>query len=123
MLKEIERRAAICYLTLVIALFIVVLRVVTVALGTENSVAANGTALKRIPLSRQRGSFFDCNMKPITNNKVKYVSLVTDLSSAAQTLQLYFNNEETADILSRLKLEKLPVIYSDMDISGKGVVS
>ncbi len=123
MLKESEKRVAICYFAVTLAMFMVALRVVSVAFSPKMSEAVDGSATSSVTLSLQRGSFFDCNMKPITNNRVKYLSLITDLSAAPETLSHYFNNEETADIISRLKEEKLPIIYTDIDISGRGVIS
>ncbi len=123
MLQLSERRVAVCYFMLVTAMFLIIMRIVNIALDPEFQTAATANSVHTVKVSRQRGTIFDCNMKPITNATKKYTSLITDIPAASVALTDIFSESEAADILGEIRSGSLPLITSDRDISGNGIVS
>ncbi len=123
MLKPYERRIGISYFLLLVAMFLVAVRIVNLSLDPKLSSVANSTAMRTVTLSRQRGTVFDRNMEPITNREKKYVTLITDIPSASITLCDYFTSGEVEGILRSVREGGLPMITTDKRISGEGLVS
>ncbi len=123
MLKMSERRVAICYFTMTVAMFLVIMRIVNIALDSKFQAVAANNSIRTVTVARQRGTIFDCNMKPITNSKKKYTSLITDIPGASVSLADLFGEKEASDILGEIRNGSLPLITSDRDISGNGIVS
>ncbi len=118
-----EKRVAVCYLLILAAMFGAIMRLVNLMLDPSLTVAANGTAMRTVTVCRQRGTLFDCNMEPITNRNKKYITLITDISAAANSLDDYFSPAETKDILSSAKEKKTGIVTSGKNLTGEGLAS
>lgn len=108
---------------IVTAMFLVIMRIVNISFDPEFQAAAAENSVRSVTVSRQRGTIFDCNMKPITNAEKQYTSLITDIPAASVTLCDYFSDQEVADILAEIRNGSLPIITCNRDISGSGIVS
>ncbi len=122
-MKTVHRRVAFCYFTVLVAMFLTVLRVVDIALDPRYFATANSTASRSITITGQRGTIYDCNMEPLTNSKENYLSLVTDIPSATVTLKNYYSEAETALLLAELQENSVPIITTERDITGNGIIS
>lgn len=123
MLRSSERRVATCYFLMVTAMFLVIMRITNIALDPEFQVAATENSVRTVTVSHQRGTIFDCNMKPITNSNKRYISFITDIPSAMVTLYKHLSEEETARIIQEIRKGDIPMITTDREISGNGIVS
>lgn len=121
MLKTFEKRALICYFLLLVAMFALIMRIVNIAFDPKLTEAAGQTGVKTVTVGRQRGTIFDCNMKPITNGRQKYITLITEPLQAAVTLTEYFSGNEIGDILGSDRGNI--IITTDKNITGSGVMS
>lgn len=121
MSKAMARRIVGCYFVILVAMFLVIMRVINVAFDTRLQNALNDASLSSVGVKFQRGTIYDCNMKPLTNNVTRYISVITDKQKAMLTLTKYFGEAKAAKKLSAVKEDKCPVIYTDCEIKGEGL--
>lgn len=96
-------------LFIIFALFMYsILRVSVIAVSDYNNILENQNCVK-LKISDLRGTIYDCNMIPLTNNKKKVVAAVSPTERAKTALKSKLNGEELKKALDKLELGK-PII-------------
>ncbi len=95
-------RVIVCYILCIVLFFVSVLRLTTLSTAnyTEVQTAKNGI---RLTIGRQRGTIYDCNNTPLTNDKELIMASVLPTPNAIITLRSVLKGEELASALDRLK--------------------
>ena len=73
--KAFATRSVICFFIILSLLLFSVARVAVISLENYSAVAAEQSKF-RINISRVRGTIYDCNMVPLTNNFTRRVAAV-----------------------------------------------
>ncbi len=123
MSKAMARRIIVCYFFITVAMFLVIMRVINVAFDPRLTAAAKTSSQKSVAVIYERGTIFDCNMKPITNNEERYVSVITDIPKASVTLSKRLGERRAAELLRGVREGSEPIVYTDCEIRGEGIVS
>ncbi len=97
-----SNRSAICYFLLISLFFTAFLRVAVVAKSDYTAVLQSHGKLK-LSAGKIRGTIYDCNMKPITNNQSKIIACVSPTNRAKTALTTVLKGEELENVLNRLK--------------------
>lgn len=97
------------------------LRIAAIATSDYNEVYLNQNRLK-ITISKQRGTIFDCNMKPITNSDKKIIAAVSPTPRAITAISSVLKGEELEGLLNSLKSGKPVLAEVPKEISCDGIV-
>lgn len=114
------KRIAICYTLVVIALFVCVLRVYAISTSEKYLEAAEGVNSRKIVLSQDRGTIFDCNMNRLTNEKEKTFAVIFDSPEAITSLYQIFHTEEIKTITDEIRKNGFAVraVSRNFDVEG-----
>ncbi len=97
-------RGLLCYFLMMLLFLFCVLRVTVIATSSYGELQ-EAQSLYTVEVSRPRGTIYDCNMVPITNNECRYVAAVLPSDNAIESVIQY------ADINTLTSLKnKLPAI-------------
>ncbi len=102
------RRTAVCYL-IICALFLSCILRITIICTRDYTSVANSQNYYRLKISNLRGTIYDRNMKPLTNNVKKTVAAVTPTPRAITAISSVLEDEELKSTLNSLK-NGVPVI-------------
>ena len=106
--KILARRAVICFFIVMFLLLSCVLRVAVIISGNYSEIAARQSSF-RINVSRIRGTIYDCNMVPLTNNKTKTIAAVSPTPSGVMAINNCATGKELENAIDTLKDNK-PVV-------------
>ncbi len=110
-------------IVLFIAIFISLLRIVSVALNQTFSAAAQRQGSYKLTVSRQRGTIFDANMLPITNNETEIIAAVTPAFGVMDEIREYLYDESPATLAHRLADGKPVLVRLKEEVNTKNVKS
>lgn len=116
--KIFARRSGISFFIIILLFLSCILRIASISTLNYSAALANTNKLK-ITVSKCRGSIYDCNMVPITNNTKKYIAVVPPDKTALTALSKVLNENELAELEIRLT-DKKPV---KLELSEKISVS
>ncbi len=119
-MKVLAHRAVICFFIVMFLLLSCVLRVAVIVSGNYREVATE-QSLYRINVSRIRGTIFDCNMVPLTNNSVKNIAAVSPTPSGIMNISSCTSGETLKCTLEVLKSNKPTVCEVNTVIEGDGI--
>ncbi len=119
--KNMARRIIGSYFIILVAMFLTMMRLVNVAFDPKLQNAVSKNSFRSITVGLQRGTIYDCNMKPLTNNVKKYISVITDEKVAFVTLSRHIGEVEATRKLKDAGESGNPVIYTDCEIKGAGL--
>lgn len=115
-------RTVVCYFLVLLMLLGCALRVADIKLrGYESISAAQGES--RITVQRLRGTVYDCNMMPLTNNKKSVIALVTPTPLASKTVSSMLTGEEKTKLLNKLHQNKPAICEVPEHINCEGVAT
>ena len=97
-----------------------ILRVAVVATGGYVDIAID-QSLYRINVSRIRGTIYDCNMVPLTNNAKKTIAAVSPTPKGVLAISRCANNESLDNALEILKNNKPTICTVNETIDGEGI--
>lgn len=104
-----EHRCAYAFFLFVCFCMFAILRVSVISSGEEYAVMQKNQSAYRISLSRQRGTIYDTNMIPLTNNiKEKYV-VIPPVTEAIMDVSSFLSGEEKIRVLNELRENKIAV--------------
>ena len=113
-------RVAVCYFLALILLFGCVLRIAVINTRNLKSVAAQQSEY-RIKINRPRGTIYDCNMLPLTNNKKSILAVALPTPAAIIGVGALLKGEEKERFLSTLESGKPAVCELPREIKCEGV--
>lgn len=100
--KVFAQRSAVCFFLILALLFSCALRVAVITSSNYGEVQMEMSSLK-IKIANQRGTIFDCNMKPITNNQKKIIACISPTPNAITKISEILEGEELQSVLEALK--------------------
>lgn len=106
--KMFKRRSLICYIVIMLMFFGSILRVAVISNTDYTEVYKSQNCIK-LKISNQRGTVFDRNMIPLTNNRKKIIAAVSPTPRAVTAISTVLNAEQMKSLTERLKSSK-PVI-------------
>ncbi len=119
--KMYSKRSTICFFVIMLLFLSCVLRIAEIV-TTGYSEAYSKQNRLRITIAKQRGTIFDCNMKPITNSSKKIIAAVSPTPRAITEITKHLNDEEAARVLNALKLGKPVLTEVPEKINCEGIV-
>lgn len=120
--KMFAKRSLICFFVILFLLFVCILRV-TVLTTTTNyrEVQADSGSIK-IEIQNQRGTIFDHNGYPLTNNKKEIIACVSPTPRAITAISTVLHGEELDSVLEQLKNNKPTICEVPKAINCDGIV-
>ncbi len=103
-----SRRVLICYLILTALFFSGFLRVAVIA-QTDFTESLNSQGRLKLTAGKIRGTIYDCNMVPLTNNSSKIIAAVSPTKRAKNIISTVLEGQELEVLLESLKNGK-PVL-------------
>lgn len=114
------RRSALCFFLSVFMFLFCILRVAAIAIGS-NDYAGQGTNRLRLSAGKLRGTIYDCNMVPLTNNKSKIIAAVSPTPRAITAISSVLEGEVLENALTRLKSGKPILCELPREINCDGI--
>ncbi len=106
--RVFTRRAAISFFVVVLLFLTCILRVAVTAVSDYSEIQKKQNFL-RLKIKDLRGTIFDCNLVPLSNNSKKIIAAVSPTPRAVTAISAVLNGKELESILTRLKNGK-PVL-------------
>ncbi len=116
-----EKRSAICFFLIISLLFTCILRVVVISTSNYAEVQSQMSSIK-IKIANQRGTIFDCNMYPLTNNQKKIIACVSPTPRAITAISSVLEGDELNNVLEALKKDKPVTCEVPEKINCDGIV-
>lgn len=118
--KLFSKRAILCFILVMLLMFLTVLRVAVLSTNSFSAVYNMQKAL-RLTITKPRGTIYDCNMVPLTNNKPKIVGAISPTPRAVTALSSVLSQEALNDALERLKSGKPILCELPQEIRCDGI--
>ena len=115
------RRSTLAFLTAATIFLICILRVAAIATADFKEVAENQGRLK-LTAGKIRGTVYDCNMIPLTNNQKKIIAAVSPTPRAVTAISAVLTGDALNDALERLKNGKPILCEVPEKIQCDGIV-
>ena len=119
--KIFSRRSAICFFIIISLFLSCILRVAVIANSNYANVQAAQSSIK-IKVSNLRGTIFDRNLIPLTNNCKKIIACVSPTPRAITAISAYLKGEKLNTVLETLKNGKPALCEVDTLIECDGIV-
>lgn len=118
--KIFAKRSAVSFLLIAVLMLSCVVRVAVVATSGYSEVQAEQSSY-RIEIAKLRGTIYDCNMVPITNNTYKTVAAVSPTPKGIMAISSCAEEVELKNTLETLKNNMPTVCTVKNTISGEGI--
>ena len=115
------RRSIICFAIIILLFFTCVLRVIVTATKNYKTVQENQSSI-RLTISKLRGTIYDCNMVPLTNNSTKIIAAVSPTPRAITAISSILKGDEKELVLKTLKSGKPALCELKEPIDCDGIV-
>ena len=116
--KLFAHRSAVCFFIIVSLFLSCILRLYVIATSDYSEVQQNQSSLK-IKIGNQRGTIFDKNMIPLTNNESKIIACVSPTPRAVTAISTILKGEELQNVLERLKNGEILERYDELINPGR----
>ncbi|MBQ8267297.1 MAG: hypothetical protein IJZ21_02820 [Clostridia bacterium] len=113
-------RAVLSFLVVIMMLLVCILRVAVIATDDYSAVAAEQSSY-RINISRLRGTIYDCNMVPLTNNVSKTVAAVSPTPKGVLAISRCTSGTSLENSLNTLKSNKPTICTVEKTINSEGI--
>lgn len=118
-----SRRSIVCFALLVCLFAVTGIRIYEVAASDEYIAAQTLQSSYRENISRIRGTVYDCNLAPITNNKKTYYAAVAPTPDAVISIGDYLSSEEIEAAVIKLKENKTALCRPDKTVHNPNVAT
>lgn len=114
------KRVAVCYTLVIIMMFVCILRVCAISTAERYAEAAESESSRKIVLTQNRGTVFDCNMQRLTNEKEKVFAVIFDESEALAALYNLFHTDDIIKITDEIRKNGFAVrpVSREIDVDG-----
>ncbi len=119
--KLFARRSAVCFFVIIALFLSCILRIYVIATSDYSLVQQNQSSLK-IKIANQRGTIYDRNMVPVTNNESKIIACISPTPRAVTAISTVLKGQELENILEKLKSGKPVTCEVPKEISCDGIV-
>lgn len=121
--KVLGKRTAICFLILMLLMFLTIIRLVSIMTSDKYLAAANQQSTRKISVKNKRGTIFSSDMTPISNVGETFATLITDEPEGINTLAEQLDTEELNDIIKEIRESGFAIRYFEREIEAKGLYS
>lgn len=97
-----SRRSALCFFIILLLFFTCILRITAIATSDYYLIQEQQNSLK-LKIKNLRGTIYDCNYIPLTNNQKKIIAAITPTPRAVTALSSVLKGEELENALNRLR--------------------
>ena len=118
--KLFAKRTVLCFTLVLILFFTCVLRVAVCA-TTDYTKVSNLNQRLKLTVNKPRGTIYDCNMVPLTNNKSKIIGAISPTPRAVTALSSALSGNALKDALERLKNGKPILCELPYEIECDGI--
>ncbi|MBO4694125.1 MAG: penicillin-binding protein 2 [Clostridia bacterium] len=115
-------RAAVCYFLVLFLLLSCILRVAVIDTKGYDKVCAQQNEYK-IKVNRIRGTIYDCNMLPLTNNKKSIMAIVSPTPRALMAISGELDGKEKENLMKQLRNNKPVVTEVSKEIDCEGIAT
>lgn len=119
--KVFSRRSLISFFIIMLMFLSCILRVAVIASSDYESVRVSQNSYK-LKISDLRGTVFDRNLVPLTNNVKRTIAAVSPTPRAVTGISSILEGEKLQDVLNRLKSGKPVLCETDKKIECDGIV-
>ncbi len=120
--KLFARRSVLCFFIVMFLLLTCILRVAVIVTGNYEKIQSEQITYK-IDVVQHRGTIYDCNMVPITNNQPQMIAVVSPTQRCISAISRVLDEKTLSDTLATLKSNKPAVCYISEDISCDGIAT
>lgn len=117
-----SKRTAICFTLMLFMFLSCILRVAVAATTNYNEIRKENNSYK-ISVGLIRGTIYDCNKVPLTNNKIKKIAAVSPTKKAITAIKSALNEEEFNKISADLYNGKPVICEINKDIECDGITT
>jgi len=116
------KRALLCFIICMLLFFVTIIRIAAISFeGITNANLPNNGV--RLMIGRARGTIYDCNMQPLTNDKEKIIAAVSPTPQAINAISEVLNGDELTETLEKLKTNKPILCELPREIAGAGIIN
>ncbi len=116
------QRSALCFFIIVVLLFVCCLRVFTIAVSPEYSLAANEQSSYTLTLAGARGTVYDRNMRALTNREYKIMAAISPTPRAVTVISSVLEGERRTAVLEKLESGMPAVCEVEKEIDCDGII-
>ncbi len=118
--KILAHRSVICFFIIMALLLSSTIRIAVISIGNYKLTAAEQSKY-RINISKIRGTIYDCNMVPLTNNSSKLVAAVLPNPRGILAISSCTSGENLDNSLKNLKLNKPTICNVEKTINSDSI--
>ncbi len=116
-----SRRSLVCFVIILVLLFSCILRTAKIATSNYGEVQKQNASLK-LKIGNTRGTIFDCNKYPLTNNQKKIIAAVSPTPRAITAISHELEGDALESVLETLKSGKPTTCEVSRKIECDGIV-
>ena len=118
--KTFAIRSVICFFIIMALLLSTTVRIAVIT-NSDYINIANKQSQYRINISRMRGTIYDCNMVPLTNNSTRLIAAILPNPKGVIALKSCAVGDNLEDALNDLKNNNATICNVNKEISGDGI--
>lgn len=119
---ESQKRVAFCFFVIVILLFVCFLRVCAIVLSPKYKVSASEGHFYTLDAGNVRGTIFDRNMHPLTNQNEKIMAAVLPTPRTLTVLKTLLDDKEMENVIEKFKGDKPFLVTLKEKVDCEGII-
>lgn len=120
--KLFAHRSVICFYIVITLLFSNIFKLTTICTKQYDLVQIEQSQY-RVTVSNLRGTIYDCNMTPLTNNVMEYTAAILPTPDAITMLSEKLNNQDFEDAVESLRKNKPTICVVPKKISNDSITT
>lgn len=119
--KSFNKRSLLCFVILVILFFVTGIKIYSVSTNTDYAATQISQATYRKTLGKLRGTIYDKNMIPLTNNKKTLYVAIPPTPDAIMNIKNFLSGTEKVKAIKELKENRVAICTPDYEPSNKNI--
>ncbi len=121
--SDFSVRATVCFFIIIFLFLGCVLRVTVISSSGKYAELQKEQSTKTVSVGQLRGTVYDCNLKPLTNNKSEKYTAFPLTENALLTVSEKYEGKEQRELLSSIKSNGYGVIKTEKRLNVPSAVS
>ncbi len=122
-IDNMYKRGVLCFFILICLFLSAILRLAVISAGDEYMSVQKQQSSRRITVAPLRGTVYDTNMIPLTNNKYEIYAAVPPLPDAVMSVPDFLWGEEKEQVLNELKEKHVAICKPKAKITSNSVIT
>ncbi|MBO4734712.1 MAG: hypothetical protein J5662_09565, partial [Clostridia bacterium] len=118
-----SKRSLICFFIIVCLFAVTGARIFEIAVNENYAKAQNLQSVCKEEIGRIRGTIYDCNMTPITNNRKTLYAAIPPTPDATVSAGEYLSGEQLDNARKKFSEQKVAVCRPDKEIDNKNIAT